>query len=143
MLGHVRDETGAFGRFPNTTNLTTALSAGTYFGGPPLNITTIQTSGLFPLGNSSNATLNTFYASTRVGTDLSFRCGNQAMAVTAKRHNAFPKVYTYQNDRTYQIAWNPNAPARSFPRIIGSSLTSRLGVRPSGNALPSQWGPIP
>ena len=120
MVGMTRDENGAFGDIPNTTNLTEAISLAKPRPGPgiPLNATVIVNSGLYPLGNTTNATVNMYYALTRVSTDSNFRCGLHAMAVTAARHKAYPKVYAYQTDRTYQIAWNPNYPVSLFPHNL-------------------------
>lgn len=59
-------------------------------------------SGLFPLYDSGNLTLDAFNVSQRVTTDLQFRCADEATVYAASVSKAFPRSYYYTMDRTYE-----------------------------------------
>lgn len=99
----------AFIRFPPANvSVSTALSA--------LGIVNttmaeaITNSGLFPTPNSGNATLDVYNVSSRVTTDIEFRCLNQATIVSAVKNDVFPTVYAYEFDRSYQVPETARSP---------------------------------
>ncbi|OBT81500.1 hypothetical protein VE02_09879 [Pseudogymnoascus sp. 03VT05] len=57
-------------------------------------------SGLFPLYNTGNITLDSFNVSARVATDSGFRCVDQATMFAAAKSHAFAASYYYEMDRT-------------------------------------------
>lgn len=59
-------------------------------------------SGLFPLYDSGNMTLDSFNVSQRVATDLQFRCVDEATVYAASVAGVFPRSYYYTMDRTYE-----------------------------------------
>ncbi|KFY39717.1 hypothetical protein V495_05782 [Pseudogymnoascus sp. VKM F-4514 (FW-929)] len=56
-------------------------------------------SGLFPLYNTGNITLDSFNVSARVATDSGFRCVDQATMFAAAKSHAFAASYYYEMDR--------------------------------------------
>ncbi|USW57824.1 Putative carboxylesterase, type B, carboxylesterase type B, active, alpha/Beta hydrolase [Septoria linicola] len=59
-------------------------------------------SGLFPLYNTGNLTLDAFNVSQRIATDITFRCIDEATVYAGAHSGAFPATYYYEFDRTYQ-----------------------------------------
>lgn len=125
LWGFMRDDGAAFVPVPQNGNLSAALgglpcafilsdedtiksSLGDRTSVSPEQI--IQ-SGLFPLPEGQNVTLNIFNVTARIMTDLLFRCFDQASVTSAVQHNVFPQIFVYQIDRTYQLpAFDPNKP---------------------------------
>lgn len=108
-MGVNRDEEGVLGTVYPTTNLTTGIDD--LAAANPLNASSILDSNLFPLGTSStdNATLDVFNTTTRISTDLSFRCFNQFEAYAGVKDGVLPNIWFYEFNRTYQDpAYNPN-----------------------------------
>ncbi|KAH0432915.1 alpha/beta-hydrolase, partial [Aureobasidium melanogenum] len=109
VMGVNRDEEGVLGTVYPTTNLTTGiddLAAANH-----LDASSILDSNLFPLGtsNTDNATLDVFNTTTRISTDLSFRCFNQFEAYAGVKDGVLPNIWFYEFNRTYQDpAYNPN-----------------------------------
>jgi carboxylesterase type B len=67
----------------------------------------IISSGLFPLTNTGNLTLDSFNVSQRVATDKTFRCVDQATVYAGAETKAFKKAYYYQFERTIG-GYDPN-----------------------------------
>jgi hypothetical protein len=67
----------------------------------------ILSSGLFPVYNSGNITLDAFNISQRVATDNQFRCVDQATMYAASQSGVFSSTYYYQMDRSI-AGYDPN-----------------------------------
>ncbi|CAD0087901.1 unnamed protein product, partial [Aureobasidium vineae] len=109
VMGVNRDEEGVLGTVYPTTDLTTGIDD--IAAANHLNASSILDSGLFPLGTSrtNNATLDVFNTTTRISTDLSFRCVNQFEAYAGVKDGVLPNIWFYEFNRTYQDpAYNPN-----------------------------------
>ncbi|THY59427.1 alpha/beta-hydrolase [Aureobasidium pullulans] len=109
IMGVNRDEEGVLGTVYPTTNLTTGIDD--IAAANHLNASDIPASDLFPLGTSdnNNATLNVFNTTTRISTDVSFRCSNQFEAYAGVKDGVLPNIWFYEFNRTYQDpAYNPN-----------------------------------
>lgn len=111
MWGILRDDGGSFATYPPSpvSNLSAALQIGL-----AINASAAQSvidSGLFPLYNTGNFTLDAFNVTTRVSTDLQFRCVDQATIYTGVQSGAFKTSYFYQIERA-NGGYNPeNVPA--------------------------------
>ncbi|KAG8991937.1 hypothetical protein FRB94_012141 [Tulasnella sp. JGI-2019a] len=90
----------------------------------PSNLTdSIISSGLFPVPNMGDYTLDLFNVSSRVGTDDLFRCLNQATVHSAVRHGVFSTSYYYQFDQSYQApTFDVNAPVCDPPKTAAHPL---------------------
>lgn len=64
-------------------------------------------SGLFPMYDTGNLTLDAFNVSQRIATDLTFRCIDEATIYAAAESGAFPKAYYYEMQRAFR-GYNPN-----------------------------------
>ena len=109
IMGVNRDEEGVLGTVYPTTNLTTGIDD--IAAANHLSANDILASDLFPLGTSdnNNATLNVFNTTTRISTDVSFRCSNQFEAYAGVKDGVLPNIWFYEFNRTYQDpAYNPN-----------------------------------
>jgi hypothetical protein len=109
MLGVNRDEEGVLGTIFPTTNLNIGIED--IAAANHVNANTIISSGLFPLGTSvtNNATLDVFDTTTRISTDLSFRCVNQFSAYAGVKEGVLPNTWFFEFNRTYQDpGYNPN-----------------------------------
>jgi hypothetical protein len=101
----MRDDGVALITYPTTTNLTYELSL------LPFNASMVESSGLFPLPQGPNATLDVFNVTVRATTDAQFRCLNEANAYAAAKSGTFPRLYFYEFQRSYQPKdYSPNAP---------------------------------
>jgi carboxylesterase type B len=99
MWGNLVDDGGSFANYP-PANITT-LSAGLQYG-LAINASAAQSiidSGLFPFYDSGNFTLDAFNVTSRVSTDLQFRCIDQATVYTGVQSGAFKSSYYYQIQR--------------------------------------------
>ena len=67
----------------------------------------ITSSGLFPFPDTGNLTLDTFNVSSRLYTDVGFRCIDQATVYAGALSHAFPSAYFYQFDRSIG-GYDPN-----------------------------------
>jgi hypothetical protein len=63
----------------------------------------IVTNGLFPNPNTGNSTLDVYNVTSRVTTDIMFRCLDQATIVAASEKDVFPVSYAYEFARSYQV----------------------------------------
>jgi hypothetical protein len=87
-------------------NLSEGLQVG--LGIDATNADSIIASGLFPLYDTGNLTLDAFNVTQRVATDNTFRCIDQATVFAASSPNsAFKAAYFYQFDRAWR-GYNPN-----------------------------------
>jgi carboxylesterase type B len=118
MQGLMRDDGAAIISYVQTEDLTTSLT------GDGFDALAIEASGLFPLPQSTNTSLNVFNVTSRVGTDAIFRCIDQATAYAAAIHNTFaPNQYFYEFNRSYQMpGWDPNAPVCDAPKTASHPL---------------------
>lgn len=136
-MGSMRDDGAAIIGYPNTTDVKRAVSDQD-FDGPH-----IVKSGKFPAPDGANATLNAFNVTARVATDGEFRCLDQASAYAAVKNKLFPAVYSYEFDRSYQMAgFSPNAPVGCFISCSLANfiiLTIDLGLRSPKDKIPSIW----
>ena len=111
MWGILADDGGSFATYPPSpvSNLSAGLQIGLN-----INATAAQSvidSGLFPLYDTGNFTLDAFNVTTRVSTDLQFRCVDQATAYTGVESGVFKSSYFYQIQRA-NGGYNPeNVPA--------------------------------
>ena len=122
IFGTTTSDGGSFMSFPpnTTTSEVQGIAAS-------LSITEAQAqrvidSGLFPLYDSGNLTLDAFNVSQRVSTDLQFRCVDEATVYASSVSGAFPAAYYYNIDRTYE---------GYDPLNLGPELNG--GVNPEGN----------
>lgn len=115
-------------------------------------------SGLFPLYNTGNLTLDSFNVSQRVATDATFRCIDEATVYAGAKTGAFPVAYYYEMDRTYsgydpsklgQLSTGPISsaypygnPHEPYFRLHGSDLGFSYGnqypLRDQSDLLASQ-----
>lgn len=112
MWGILRDDGGSFATYPPSpvSNLSAGLQIGL-----AINASAAQSiidSGLFPFYDSGNFTLDAYNVTTRVSTDLQFRCVDQATVYTGVQSGAFKNnSYYYQIERA-NGGYNPeNVPA--------------------------------
>jgi carboxylesterase type B len=111
LSGFMRDDGAAIISIVDTDNLTISLTDD----GFPASL--IESSGLFPLPDGLNETLNVFNVSARVGTDTIFRCIDQASIYASLTFSTFaPDVYMYEFNRSYQTpGYDPNPPLCDAP----------------------------
>ncbi|KAG9002775.1 hypothetical protein FRB94_004722 [Tulasnella sp. JGI-2019a] len=115
MWGTMADDAAAFIGYPTAAeNVSQAIQSLNYLS--PNLTAAIVDSGLFPVPNTGNYTLDLFNVSARVATDIQFRCLDQATVYSAVKHNVFGTTYYYQFDRSYQTpGYDPNAPVCDAP----------------------------
>ncbi|KAL6306366.1 carboxylesterase from carbohydrate esterase [Sparassis latifolia] len=82
MIGYMRDDGAAFIGYPTNGNLTAGLIA------QDLSTTVVNNSLFAPL-TGPNTALDVFNVTARVGTDVEFRCLDQATAWSGLQHNLF------------------------------------------------------
>ena len=115
MMGFMRDDGAAFISYPDTTNVSAALTADGF------NTSDIVASGLFPEPSGSNVTLDVFNVTARVATDAEFRCLDQSTAYVGLENGVWEegRLWFYEFNRSYQIkGYDPNAPVLlSSPQI--------------------------
>lgn len=101
------DDGASFFTYPKTpiANHTQGLEIG--LGIDATNAQRIIDSGLFPLVNTGNLTLDSFNVTARVATDKTFRCIDQATVYAGTESHALQKAYFYQFDRTID-GYDPN-----------------------------------
>jgi carboxylesterase type B len=118
IFGIVRDDGASFSTYPKTTisNHTQGLQLAL-----GINSTWAERviqSGLFPLTNTGNLTLDSFNVSQRIATDKTFRCIDQATVYAGAASSVFQKAYYYQFERSID-GYDPNnigGPANNDPR---------------------------
>jgi carboxylesterase type B len=117
MFGVTRNDGASFSTYPKApiSNHSQGLQEGL-----GINSTWAQRiidSGLFPLTNTGNLTLDSFNVSQRIATDKTFRCIDQSTVYSGSRTRAFQKAYFYQFERTIG-GYDPNnlgGPANNNP----------------------------
>lgn len=115
LWGSMAEDAGAFIGYPTADmNASTAISSLNQL---PANLTEkIISSGLFPIPNTGNYTLDLYNVSARIATDIQFRCLDQATVYSGIKHNSFASAYYYQFDRAYQTpGYDPNKPVCDAP----------------------------
>ena len=119
MIGFMRDDGAAFIGYPSAAeNVSQAIQSLNYLSNDLTEA--IVSSGLFPLPNTGNYTLDLFNVSARVATDIQFRCLDQATVYSAVKHNVFGPTFYYEFDRSYQTpGFDPNAPVCDAPITPG------------------------
>lgn len=111
MTGIMHDDGDPFISIPTSPNVSLALTSQGY------NASALISSNLFPLPQSSNATLDVFNLTSRVSTDALFRCVAESTISTATKNCVFPVVYSYEIDRSWQlIEYSPNPPTCEAPK---------------------------
>ncbi|KAH9947508.1 carboxylesterase from carbohydrate esterase [Amylocystis lapponica] len=100
MMGYMRDDGASFIGYPRQPDCRPDRSGSTHDCSQQLTL-------LSPTG--PNATLDVFNVTSRVATDVEFRCLDQATAWSAVNHDLFESVWFYQFNRSY-------APAGSVAR---------------------------
>lgn len=120
MFGTMADDGAAFIGYPASSSDRTNQVYNVLYQYPSIASAVIANTGLFPLPSSSNATLDLFNFTSRLATDVIFRCVDQATVHSAVRNNVFPTAYYYQFDRSYQTpGYDPNAPVCDAPITPG------------------------
>lgn len=105
LMGIMRDDGAPFSKLMATTDVTEALDMLSF------NSSQIVDSKKFPIPNTGNRIMDVFNVTSRVTTDAEFRCLGQSTAASAVRNAVFPRVYSYEIHRGYQIVeWSPNPP---------------------------------
>lgn len=110
LAGVLHDDYNPFLTYPTSTNLSAALASN----GLPLDAG--LNSSAFPIPYNALTTQSIFNLTSRLSTDLQFRCLHQSTAHVAAKNNIFEKYYAYEFDRAYMVAeWSPNPPACEAP----------------------------
>lgn len=115
LWGSMAEDAGAFIGYPTPDmNASTAISS---LNSLSANLTEqIVSSGLFPVPNTGNFTLDLYNVSARIATDIQFRCLDQATVYSAVKHNSLGPSYYYQFDKAYQTpGYDPNKPVCDAP----------------------------
>ncbi|GAB1726935.1 hypothetical protein NU195Hw_g2851t1 [Hortaea werneckii] len=101
IFGTTDNDGASFSNFPdvNVTSESQGLQIG--LGISEYYAQSIIDSGLFPIYNTGNLTLDSFNVTQRVKTDNTFRCIDEATVYAGVETGAFPKAYYYTFDRTY------------------------------------------
>lgn len=111
LLGTMHDDGSPFTSYPASTNLSSILTSQSF---PALAI--LSHPSLFPVPPNPNTTLSLFNLTSRIATDALFRCLSHSTAHTAIKHTLFPKIFTYEFNRAFQlIDYSPNPPACEAP----------------------------
>lgn len=107
IFGNVANDGASFSTYPKTpvTSLLAGIQAS--LGISAANAQSIISSGLFPLYDTGNITLDSFNVSQRVATDNQFRCIDQATMYTASQSGVFSSSYYYQMQRSIN-GYDPN-----------------------------------
>ncbi|KFZ08225.1 hypothetical protein V502_09478 [Pseudogymnoascus sp. VKM F-4520 (FW-2644)] len=108
MFGVARDDGSSIGATYPSTPVTSELEGiQAALGISASYAQSVIDSGLFPLHDTGNITLDSFNVSARVATDSGFRCVDQATMFAAAQSNAFAASYYYEMDRTVG-GYDPN-----------------------------------
>jgi carboxylesterase type B len=107
IFGIIRNDGASFSTYPKSpiSNHTQGLQLALGINSTWAN--RIIDSGLFPLINTGNLTLDSFNVSQRVATDKTFRCVDQSTVYSGVQSNAFQKAYFYQFERSID-GYDPN-----------------------------------
>ncbi|KAL5115836.1 hypothetical protein ACEQ8H_006238 [Pleosporales sp. CAS-2024a] len=134
IFGLVRDDGASFSTYPKTPISNHAQGLQEALGINAANAQRVIDSGLFPLVNTGNLTLDSFNVSARIATDKTFRCIDQATVAAGTTSNAFQKAYFYQLDRSLD-GYDPNGlggpkddkPENPYFRVHGSDTPWIMG----------------
>lgn len=107
VWGTTADDGASFSTYPKTAVTTEVQGIQAALGVSQAYAQSIIDSGLFPLYNTGNLTLDTFNVSQRVATDNQFRCIDQATVYAGVESGAFKTSYYYQMQRT-SGGYDPN-----------------------------------
>ncbi|RAR05633.1 acetylcholinesterase precursor [Stemphylium lycopersici] len=117
IFGVVRNDGASFSTYPKTPISNHSQGLQEALGINSTWAERIIDSGLFPLINTGNLTLDSFNVSQRIATDKTFRCVDQSTVYSGARSHAFQKAYYYQFERSYG-GYDPNnlgGPANDNP----------------------------
>ncbi|KAK7682771.1 hypothetical protein QCA50_014154 [Cerrena zonata] len=139
LMGFMRDDGSPFTPFPTSGNLTEALVTADL----PLNVTG---SPLFPVPTDSDPITDVFNVTSRVTTNVEFRCLDQATAFSMVKHNLLKSVWFYEFNRSYQIFPHCQAPVddehpfgdtnKEYFKCHGGELSYVFGTLPSTTTSP-------
>ncbi|ROW12754.1 hypothetical protein VMCG_00083 [Cytospora schulzeri] len=101
LMGTMKEDGAAVIYYPNTTNETAFLAAN----GWEIPESTLHS--LFPIPDGTNQTLDLFNASSRLATDGTFRCADEATVYSGLQNGKYSSVYYYEFERSYQMASYP------------------------------------
>jgi carboxylesterase type B len=114
IFGIARDDGASFSTYPKTpvTSEIAGLEAG--LGISAAYAQAIIDSGLFPSPKSGNITLDSFNVTSRVATDKTFRCVDEATVYAGAKSGAFKSAYYYEFERTID-GYDPNGVGQAPP----------------------------
>jgi carboxylesterase type B len=107
MFGITANDGASFSTYPKTPVTTELAGIQAALGISASYAQSIIDSGLFPLFNTGNITLDSFNVSQRVATDNQFRCIDQATMYAGSKSGAFRSSFYYQMQRTIN-GYDPN-----------------------------------
>ncbi|KAF3922263.1 Acetylcholinesterase [Dactylellina cionopaga] len=107
MFGVSQDEGSSLITYPRTPVNSFSEGLQASLGIDATNAAKVIASGLFPLYDTGNITLDSFNVSARIATDLQFRCMSQATLFAGDASGAFKSAHGYQMRRTYW-GYDPN-----------------------------------
>ncbi|KAK0102210.1 hypothetical protein ONS95_005835 [Cadophora gregata] len=107
IFGIIDNDGASFSTYPKTPITTELAGIQASLGISAAYAQSVIDSGLFPLYNTGNITLDSFNVSQRVATDIQFRCIDSATMYAASETNAFESSYYYEMQRTIG-GYDPN-----------------------------------
>ncbi|WPH03568.1 Hypothetical protein R9X50_00644900 [Acrodontium crateriforme] len=107
MFGILADDDGSFVTYPKTPVKDELSGLELINNVSPEYAQSMISSGLYPSPDTGNLTLDTFNISSRLHTDVEFRCVDQSTVYARTRSGAFPSAYFYQLDRSI-AGYDPN-----------------------------------
>ena len=109
LIGNMHDEGAALISYPNTTDITQAITDAGFNASDYI-------PALFPWPSGPNATLDVFNVTVHFSTDAFIRCFDQAIAYAGSTNNIFKSVWYYEYERSYQPAdFEINSPLCDAP----------------------------
>ena len=135
VFGITRDDGASFSTYPKTPIANHSQGLQAALGISSTWADRIIQSGLFPLVNTGNLTLDSFNVSQRIATDKTFRCVDQATVYAGSQTRAFQKAFYYQFERTID-GFDPNNvgqpanddPKNSYFRFHGADMPWLFGT---------------
>lgn len=135
MFGVTRNDGASFSTYPKTPIASHSQGLQLALGVNSTWADKIIQSGLFPLVNTGNLTLDSFNVSQRIATDKIFRCVDQATVYGGLSSRAFAKAYYYQFERTID-GYDPNTigqpagddPKNPYFRLHGADMPWLFGT---------------
>lgn len=107
IFGIIRNDGASFSTYPKTPIANHIQGLQVALGSNSTWAEKVIASGLFPLTDTGNLTLDSFNVSQRIATDKTFRCVDQATVFAGAETKAFQKAYYYQFERTIG-GYDPN-----------------------------------